>query len=52
MSPIVVLEAQRSDNLPPCNFHEEFAKGTNFEPKGGHCTAANENLNLKKPKAI
>jgi hypothetical protein len=46
------FEAQSGDYLPPCNFRGVFAKNKNFEPKVGHCTTANETLNIQKPEII
>jgi hypothetical protein len=46
MSPAMSLKAQ-SDNLPPCNFHGVLAQDIDFDPKVGHCTEVNENLNVQ-----
>jgi hypothetical protein len=41
------FEAQSGDNLCPCNFHRVLAKDVNFEPKEGHFTIVNKNLNVQ-----
>jgi hypothetical protein len=41
------VEEQSGDDLIPCNFQGVLAKDINFEPKVGHCTAVNKNLNAR-----
>jgi hypothetical protein len=43
----LIVKHKSGDNLTPCNFHGVLAKDMNFEPKVGHCTAVNENLNVQ-----
>jgi hypothetical protein len=43
----LIFNRKSDDNLPPCNFNRILANDMNFEPKVGHCTAVNENLNIQ-----
>jgi hypothetical protein len=41
------LKGYDNNYLHPFNFLKVLAKDINFESKVGHCTAANENLNVQ-----